>query len=155
MSAEHWREVETLLNEALELEPSRRTAYLAGACGGDESLRREVESLLAFEGQAGTFLETPPDDIAAAAVTEKQSPTMEGWRLGRYELGSLLGAGGMGEVYRARDTRLHRDVAVKILPRQLAENPEALRRFEREARVVAALSHPNILAIHDFGSSRA
>ena len=75
-----------------------------------------------------------------------------GARLGPYEIVSLLGAGGMGEVYHARDTKLDRDVAVKVLPAPLSKNPEALARFEREAKAVAALSHPNILAIHDFGS---
>jgi serine/threonine protein kinase len=74
-----------------------------------------------------------------------------GTLLGSYSIRELIGSGGMGEVYRARDTRLKRDVAVKVLPEQLAENPEALARFEREAQSVAAISHPNILAIHDFG----
>ena len=76
-----------------------------------------------------------------------------GTRLGPYEILAPLGAGGMGEVYRARDAKLGRDVAIKVLPEQLAGNPEALARFGREARVVAALSHPNILAIHDFGNA--
>ncbi len=79
---------------------------------------------------------------------------MSGRTLGHYQLHSLLGAGGMGEVWRARDVRLDRDVAVKILPEHLADNPEALRRFEREAKAVAALSHPNILSIFDFGAER-
>ena len=74
-----------------------------------------------------------------------------GTRLGPYEISGALGAGGMGEVYRARDKRLDRDVAIKVLPGRLAEDPKALSRFEREAKAVAALSHPNILAIHDFG----
>src|ERR1700682_1946354 len=76
---------------------------------------------------------------------------LAGTRLGPYEVLGPLGAGGMGEVYRAKDTRLGRDVAVKVLPERLAQNPEALARFEREARAVAALSHPHLLAIHDFG----
>ena len=78
-------------------------------------------------------------------------PLQPGTRLGPYEVISPLGAGGMGEVYRARDTRLDRDVAIKVLPSHLASDPEALARFEREAKAVAALSHPNILSIHDFG----
>src|SRR5574341_932273 len=77
-----------------------------------------------------------------------------GTRLGPYEIVSPLGAGGMGEVYRARDRRLGREVAIKVLPEGLARNPEALLRFEREARAVASLSHPNILAIHDFGTAQ-
>ncbi len=82
-------------------------------------------------------------------------PLSAGTRLGPYEILSPIGAGGMGEVYRARDTRLQRDVAIKVLPERLAENEQALARFEREARVVAALSHPNILAIHDVGREGA
>src|SRR5713226_5208117 len=77
-----------------------------------------------------------------------------GTRLGPYEILGPLGAGGMGEVYRARDTRLDREVAIKVLPEHLAKNPDAMARFEREAKVLAALSHPNILAIHDFGSEQ-
>ena len=77
-----------------------------------------------------------------------------GTRLGPYEILGFIGAGGMGEVYRAKDSRLGRDVAIKVLPEQLAKNPQALARFEREARAVAALSHPNILAIHDFGTDQ-
>src|SRR5437899_7795110 len=82
-------------------------------------------------------------------------PLAAGARLGSYEIVAPLGAGGMGEVYRGRDSRLGREVAVKILPERLAGNPEALQRFEREARAVAALSHPNILALHDFGREHA
>ena len=81
-------------------------------------------------------------------------PLRPGARLGPYEIVSPLGAGGMGEVYRARDPRLGREVAVKVLPEHLAKDPQALARFEREARAVAALSHPNILAIHDIGSDQ-
>src|ERR1044071_324307 len=79
-------------------------------------------------------------------------PLAPGTRLGPYEILAPIGAGGMGEVYRARDPRLNRDVAIKVLPERLANDPQALARFEREAKAVAALSHPNILAIHDFGS---
>ena len=86
----------------------------------------------------------PLDDTLAAK-------SLEGQRLGPYHISALIGTGGMGEVYRARDTRLGREVAVKVLPADLSQNPEALARFEREARAVAALSHSNILAIHDFG----
>src|SRR6266704_1081632 len=81
-------------------------------------------------------------------------PLSIGTRLGHYEILAPLGAGGMGEVYRARDPRLNRDVAIKVLPERLAGDPQALARFEREAKAVAALSHPNILAIHDFGTEQ-
>jgi len=155
MTPERWRQTEQLYHAALERPPEERASFLDEACAGDEELRREVESLLAFDERAEQFIETPPDDVAAGMIAEKQARSMTGRTLGHYKIQSLLGAGGMGEVYRARDTRLDRDVAVKILPEELAENPEALRRFEREAKAVAALSHPNILAIHDFGTEQS
>jgi len=154
MTPERWRQTEQLYHAALERPPEERAPFLDEACVGDEELRREVESLLAFDERAESFIETPPDDVAAGMIAEKRARSMTGRTLGHYKIQSLLGAGGMGEVYRARDTRLDRDVAVKILPEHLAENPEALRRFEREAKAVAALSHPNILAIHDFGNEQ-
>ena len=99
-----------------------------------------------------SFIEPPASstrDDPEEATSERRLHT--GRRLGPYEIGALIGAGGMGEVYRARDTRLDRDVAVKVLPAAMAANPQALARFTREAKAVAALSHPNILAIHDVG----
>ena len=127
----------------------RRPAYLAEACGGNDALREEVESLLASDQRAKSFLEAPavfrgddPRDEARLAL--------EGRQLGVYQVRVLLGAGGMGEVYRARDTRLERDVAVKFLPRAFTSDPERLARFEREARMLAALNHPNIGAIYGF-----
>lgn len=152
MTPERWQQVDLLYHEVRERAPAERVAFLDEACASDAELRREIESLLAFDEQANSFIETPPDDIAAGLIAEEQARSMIGRTLGHYQLRSKIGAGGMGEVYRARDTRLDRDVAVKILPEHLADNPEALRRFEREAKAVAALSHPNILSIHDFGT---
>jgi serine/threonine protein kinase len=154
MEPERWRQVERLYHAALERATEERAAFLDGACADDEALRREIESLLAFDDRAELFIETPPDDIAAEMIALEHSRSMAGRTLGHYRIDSLLGAGGMGEVYRARDTRLSREVAIKILPEELSDNPDALRRFEREARAVAALSHPNILAIHDFGNEQ-
>jgi serine/threonine-protein kinase len=154
MSPERWQQIERLYHDALELAPEHRLAFLDRACAGDEELRREIVSLLASHEQAGSFIDKLPDDVAAGMLAEEQAHSVIGRTLGHYRMLSLLGAGGMGEVYRARDLRLDRDVAVKILPEHLAGNPEALRRFEREAKAVAALSHPNILAIHDFGAEQ-
>jgi eukaryotic-like serine/threonine-protein kinase len=143
MTGERWQEIKSVLEAALQLDPAKRSAYLDQACGADPSLRREVESLLAAGQQARTsFLQSPP----LAKRLEK------GTRLGDYEIQSLLGAGGMGEVYRARDLRLRRDVAVKVLPAVVSSDPERLRRFELEAMAAAALSHPNILAVHQLGT---
>ncbi|HET7219411.1 MAG TPA: serine/threonine-protein kinase, partial [Vicinamibacterales bacterium] len=113
-------------------------------CGDDESLRREVESLVAEEDGAASFLETPVPGVSAEA-------SLAGRTLGAYRLDARIGAGGMGEVYRARDTRLGRDVAVKILPPSWTADAQRRVRFEREARAIAALNHPNICTIHDIG----
>jgi serine/threonine-protein kinase len=154
MTPERYQQINQLLDAALERDPAERAAFLAEACGDDEELRREVESLLAACVEAGSFIEHPPEQLADELMDEHSDETMTGRTLGRYRLGALLGAGGMGEVYRATDTRLRRDVAVKILPEHLASNADALSRFEREARAVAALSHPNILSIYDFGAEQ-
>ncbi|MGH9936587.1 MAG: protein kinase domain-containing protein [Blastocatellia bacterium] len=154
MTPERWKQIESLYHAALELPPGQRSAYLDEVCASDEGLRREIVSLLASHEQAGTFMDKPPDDVVAGMFAEEQTQSVIGRTLGHYKLQSLLGAGGMGEVYCARDTRLDRDVAVKILPEHLATDAEALRRFEREAKAVAALSYPNILAIHDFGAEQ-
>ena len=143
MTGERWQEIKNVLAAALPMDSEKRRAYLDHACSADESLRREVESLLAADKQAQTsFLESPP----LAMRLEK------GTRLGDYEIQSLLGAGGMGEVYRARDLRLRRDVAIKVLPAVVSSDPERLRRFEQEATAAAALNHPNILAVHQLGT---
>lgn len=152
MTPERWRQIERLYHEALEHPPGDRAAFLAEASAGDDELRREVESLLASEEQTGNFIESPPEDVIAGMIAEEQAHSILERTLGHYKIQSMLGAGGMGEVYRARDTRLDRDVAVKILPEHLAGSPEAFERFEREAKAVAALSHPNILSIFDFGT---
>jgi len=142
-----WSKVEELFHAALGRAPAEREAFLREACGDDEELRREVESLLAEESEAERLMEQP----AVSAATQRLA-VVRGTRLGPYEIGDLLGAGGMGEVYRATDTRLGREVAVKVLPADFASDKERLRRFEREARAVASLNHPHILTVHDVGT---
>ncbi|MGH9391745.1 MAG: serine/threonine-protein kinase, partial [Vicinamibacteria bacterium] len=155
MTPDRWRRVQEVFAAATEREPGSRAAYLEEACQDDPELRKEVESLLSSLWAASSgFLESPAiDGVQALSPTHRTgSPALaSGRRLGPYEILSPLGTGGMGEVYRARDTKLKREVAIKVLPESLAKDPEALARFEREAQAVAALSHPNILAIHDFG----
>lgn len=140
----------------MERSPAERAAFLKTACGEDEELRREVESLLVAHEEADTFVARPSCELLkeVLAADEAARNPMIGQTLGHYEIKSLLGKGGMGEVYRAHDPHLDRQVAIKILPPQLTRDPEALPRFKREARAVAALSHPNILAIHDFGQEQ-
>ncbi|HEX8814592.1 MAG TPA: protein kinase [Terriglobales bacterium] len=141
MTPERWLQVRDLLEKVLEVAPDQRSAYLLGACPADSSLRGEVEILLASSDRVrSSFLQTPP----------QPSLMPPGTRLGVYEIRCLLGAGGMGEVYRARDSRLGRDVAIKVLPASLSADPERLRRFEAEARAAAALNHPNILAVFEM-----
>jgi serine/threonine protein kinase len=151
MSSERWHQIEELYHAALKLDANQRTAFLESACNGDADLRREVESLLASDQQAETFLESPVLEVAAEAMAAQGPPSLVGRLLGPYQILSLVGAGGMGEVYKAKDTRLNRTVAIKILPRHLSERTDLHQRFEREARALASLSHPHICPIHDVG----
>ena len=134
---------------ARALPADSRPAYLAERCGGDEALRQEVESLLAWDARAESLFETPVLVRVDDAIVMKN---LEGQRIGPYQLASKIGAGGMGEVYKARDTRLDRTVAIKVLTAHIADDPHARERFQREARAVAALNHPHICTLHDVGS---
>ena len=146
---EDWRRLKEVFAGARALPASHRQAYLSATCAGNEALRQEAESLLASDERAKSFLESPA--IIWGDGTPLPAQLMiEGRRLGAYQVQALLGAGGMGEVYRARDTKLQRDVAVKFLPHAFTSDPERLSRFEGEARMLAALNHPNIGAIYGF-----
>jgi eukaryotic-like serine/threonine-protein kinase len=144
-------EIRLICQGALVRPPSERERYLSAACAGDASLRREVEALLAHDASADGFLATPAFEAEAqriATAGEAARRAMVGTRLGQYDVLSLIGIGGMGEVYRARDTRLGRDVAVKILSHAFALDADRLARFSREAHLLASLNHPHIAAIH-------
>ena len=151
MPTDRWLTLERLYHAALERPAEERTAFLVEACK-DETLRREVLALLE-QPSMPDFLGGPAIAVAAAMVDEVHASQWIGRRIGVYHLQSLLGKGGMGEVYRARDTRLGRDVAVKVLPRAFTADPDRLARFEREARVLASLNHPHIGAIHGLEES--
>jgi Tol biopolymer transport system component len=146
--SERRRRVEDLCDAALDRDDRERAAFVAAACGDDEGLRREVEMLLANAQRAERFLVTPLGDVAAQIMADEQRASLVGRQIGPYKVLSLLGAGGMGEVYRARDTRLGRDVAMKVLSDRFLATPERLARFELEARVLATLNHPHIGAIY-------
>jgi serine/threonine protein kinase/Tol biopolymer transport system component len=150
MEQERWQSVERLFHSALERTPQARRAFLEVACGEDTDLRRRVELLLEKEEEAGSFLETP---ALRTAVTPTANAALLGRELGPYRIVSSLGAGGMGEVYRAHDSKLGRDVAIKTLLNAFARDPERLARLRREARTLASLNHPNIAAIHGLEES--
>ena len=150
MTPERWKQVEALYHEARARAPAERAAFLAAACPDDEALRLNVASLLGESASDDGFLDGPVLVAPPGAEISAAPGAMVGRSLAGYELLALLGAGGMGEVYRARDDRLGRDVAIKILPAAFTRHPERLARFEREARMLAALNHPNICTIHGF-----
>src|ERR1700757_3419805 len=149
--AERWEKVKSLFDAALEQSPEERKRFLADRCD-NEAVRAEVLSLLRNHDSADDFILLRTEGVVAAATEPRSDQALApGARLGPYEITAFLDAGGMGEVYRARDARLDRNVAVKVLPRSLASDRDRLRRFELEARSVAALNHPNILAIYEIG----
>jgi eukaryotic-like serine/threonine-protein kinase len=152
MTAERWEKVGKLYEEASELPPKARVAFLEQACAGDKDLRHEVEAMLAAEAYVGDFIAEPALKDAAGLLASHAPGALIGKKLSHYELLSFLGAGGMGEVYTARDTRLGRRVAIKLLPAMVARDGDRLRRFEQEARAIGMLNHPNILTIHDIGT---
>ena len=155
MSANRQRLITDLCLAALERSASDRAAFVREACAGDEALRQEVESLLLYEDAADGFLARPAVEEVARLVSSHPESNMDlaGRRLGVYQIELRIGAGGMGEVYRARDTKLGRDVAIKVLPRALIGSADRRARFEREARLLASLNHPHIAQVYGFEES--
>src|SRR5262245_41313126 len=151
MTPERWRHVDHLFHAALERDQAEREAFLDQACEGDEELRREVAGLLAADAEADTVKQALPAQVAAEMLSEEQAQQIIGRQIGHYKILSQLGAGGMGEVYLAQDSRLKRKVALKMLPAQFTQDADRVRRFEREAHAASALNHPNIITIHEIG----
>ena len=150
MTPERWEQVERLYHAALAQDPAGRERFLENACGGDEELRREVESLLAEEAHAGNFIESPAIEVAARDLAGDAGRLATGRRLGSYEVLGLLGEGGMGQVYKARDVRLGRTVAIKTLPANQVKDRERVQRFMNEARLASSLNHPNVAHIYEI-----
>lgn len=153
MTPERWERVGRIYHDALELESSERTAFLDRACGNDEELRSEVLSLLAAEKQVGEFIAEPAFVKATELLKSQNINPLAGQKLGGYEILSQLGKGGMGEVYLARDPRLERKIALKLLLVDFTRDENRVRRFIKEAKAVSALNHPNILTIHEIGEA--
>jgi eukaryotic-like serine/threonine-protein kinase len=152
-SRERWRTVEQIYVAAVERDGDARATLLEHACGSDAALRHDVESLLACQAGAAQFIEGPALDVAAALLTNVSRAELVGRTIGPYVIEAWLGSGGMGDVYRARDCRLNRQVALKVLPDVFALDPDRCERFKREAQVLASLNHPNIASIHGIEES--
>src|SRR5215469_6155058 len=148
MNLEQWQQIEALYHSAKALEPGQRAAFLASASGGNVDLQREVESLL--DQRHGALLDHPALTLLNSSTT---IPLAAGVEIGPYRIEDRLGAGGMGKVYRSRDTRLRRTVAIKMLIGRTSADPNILERFYREARAASALNHPHICTVHDIGTS--
>jgi eukaryotic-like serine/threonine-protein kinase len=157
--SDRWATIERLYHATIARPAAERPAFLEDACAGDASLRREIESLLRFADAAETFIEEPAAAMMAAIVPGAVEPSSDagllGQDIGDYRIVARLGSGGMGEVYRAHDSRLGRDVAIKVLPANFSRAPERLWRLQREARLLASLSHPNIGAIYGLEGAAA
>jgi serine/threonine protein kinase/Tol biopolymer transport system component len=151
MTPDRYRQAELLFNQALEVTPDRRENFLTEACGTDDELRQEIDSLLSAHSHDGGFLDAPPISAALRALARLDGSPVVGGAVGHYRIVGLLGKGGMGDVYLAEDTRLDRRVALKLLPPLFTGDSERLRRFIKEAKAASSLNHPNIITIHEIG----
>ena len=151
MIAERWLRIVEIYDSVVSHPPASRSKILDEACAGDDELRREVESMLRAREEAGSFLS--PEHLQLQIRELPEPDVAPGRTFGRYLIQSIIGAGGMGEVYLARDTELDRQVALKVLPAQFTGDEERVARFRREARAASALNHPNIVTIYDIGET--
>ncbi len=148
-----WQQVKEIFGDALEIAPENRASFLDKVCAGDESLRREVESLLSSSENVSDFMEQAAIGKVAEMFDEAENKKQISGRFNHYEIIKQIGAGGMGEVYLAEDTKLDRKVAVKVLNEKFAAHESNIQRFVKEAKAASSLNHPNILVIHEIGES--
>src|SRR2546423_1548103 len=153
MSSERWRQVDGLLQAALDLAPEKRRAFLDKACASDPTLRGEVESLIASYEKAGSFIEQPAIEVDAKVIAGSKKASSVSGSLNQYKIVKHIGTGGMGEVYLAQDTKMGRKVALKLLPGYFTSEEQRVRRFQQEARAAIALNHPNIVTIYEIGEA--
>jgi serine/threonine protein kinase len=151
MTPERYQQIDQVFQAAIRLDPEQRHTFLDEACNGDGTLRSEVESLLTSDSGGASFIDGVAFEAAATLLGSDEPELRPGDRIERYEIVSLLGSGGMGEVYLAYDEKLDRKIALKLLPNYLTTNQESLHRFQQEARAASALNHPNIITIHEIG----
>ena len=150
MNPEQWQQIKTVFHAARALPERERAAYLNEACAGNEALRAEVAALLDFDEDTNDFMQQPAlAETRFGSLLKENEDLPTGQRIGPYEIQSKIGEGGMGQVYRARDSRLGRAVAIKVLRADLTRDVERVRRFQQEARAASALNHPNILTIYE------
>src|SRR5215510_9365215 len=158
MDPELWKQVDALLEQALEQPPEQREAFVIAESKDNAELRDEVLSLLKAQSQVSQFMERSAINIAAQALAHDSNITtivsLVGQEIETYRIEKLLGLGGMGEVYLARDTKLDRMVALKILPWHLVTDVDRLGRFQREARALSSLNHPNLVTIYEVGEAK-
>jgi len=153
VNARRWQQVDKLFHAALALDLADRDAFLDHACKGDEAIRREVESLINSHDKAGSFISSPAVEANPSLIAGDPADSMLQKQIGPYRILSQIGAGGMGEVFLAQDTRLGRKVALKLLPDYFTRDEQRVRRFQQEARAASALNHPNLITIHDIGEA--
>jgi Tol biopolymer transport system component len=153
MSPEKWKQIKAIFHAALEVAPAEREFFLDKACAGESDIRREVKSLISSHERTGTFIDSPAFEVAAQLLVNEAGELADGSVIGDYKILRKIGRGGMGEVYLAKDQRLGRNVALKVLPDYFREQGDRLRRFETEACAASALNHPNILTIYGLGQA--
>ena len=154
MEPGRWGRITDLYHATVARPPEERASFLGEECHGDERLRKQVQAMVKAHERAGSFIESPAFEVAPELLINDNAGALVGELIGHYQIKSLIGVGGMGEVYLARDEHLGRKVALKLLPEYLAADEMQLQRFETEARTASALNHPNILTVHEIGTQR-